>query len=192
LSALPSAEKREKQMLLQGLILYAARMLLIVRAVEAKTEKEVYENFRSQFVKTGLVDPEFLDVIKDAEDKNGSALLEKEGKVIALADRVVSLYESMDSAFNFKWPGAQDQGQAASPAQDKSRIVKDLRGVACPMNFVKTKMELSKMKPKEILEIWLDDGEPIENVPGSVREEGHTVLEQKKIEDYWSVVIEKK
>ena len=77
-------------------------------------------------------------------------------------------------------------------AHAPSAVVKDLRGVACPMNFVKTKMELSQLKSKEILEIWLDSGEPIENVPGSVREEGHTILEQKKIGDYWSVIIEKK
>jgi len=39
---------------------------------------------------------------------------------------------------------------------------------------------------------WTIEGEPIENVPGSVREEGHAILEQKKVEDHWSVVIEKK
>jgi len=60
------------------------------------------------------------------------------------------------------------------------------------MNFVKTKMELARMKPKELLEVWLDDGAPIENVPGSVREEGHTILQQKRINGYWSVLIEKR
>ena len=59
------------------------------------------------------------------------------------------------------------------------------------MNFVKTKMELSKLKRKDILEIWLDDGAPIENVPGSVREEGHKILSQEKTNGYWTVVIEK-
>jgi sulfite reductase (ferredoxin) len=74
----------------------------------------------------------------------------------------------------------------------QANVVKDLRGVACPMNFVKTKMELARMKPKELLEVWLDDGAPIENVPGSVREEGHTILQQKRINGYWSVLIEKR
>lgn len=70
--------------------------------------------------------------------------------------------------------------------------VKDFRGVGCPMNFVKTKIELAKLKPHDILEIYLDDGAPIENVPGSVREEGHKVLAQKKVGDHWSVLIEKR
>ena len=63
--------------------------------------------------------------------------------------------------------------------------------MGCPMNFVKTKMELAKMKNNDILEIWLDDGPPIENVPGSVREEGHQVVEQVKEADYWKVFIKK-
>ncbi|MFQ3675031.1 MAG: sulfurtransferase TusA family protein, partial [Endomicrobiia bacterium] len=49
----------------------------------------------------------------------------------------------------------------------------DLRGISCPMNFVKTKLKLEEMQKDEILEVLLDDGEPIINVPRSVKEEGH-------------------
>jgi len=71
--------------------------------------------------------------------------------------------------------------------------LKDLRGVLCPMNFVKTKLELATMQSGEVLEIWLDDGKPIENVPGSVRLEGHEILSQTQHSDgYWQVVIKKK
>ncbi|OGX37209.1 MAG: hypothetical protein A3D87_09325 [Omnitrophica WOR_2 bacterium RIFCSPHIGHO2_02_FULL_50_17] len=88
-------------------------------------------------------------------------------------------------------PAVCSPHEADSPVL-RANVVKDLRGVACPMNFVKTKMELARMKPKELLEVWLDDGPPIENVPGSVREEGHTILQQKRINGYWSVLIEKR
>jgi sulfite reductase (ferredoxin) len=43
----------------------------------------------------------------------------------------------------------------------------------------------------DLLEIWIDDGEPIDNVPGSIKSEGHTILEQKRIDNYWSVTIQK-
>jgi sulfite reductase (ferredoxin) len=44
-----------------------------------------------------------------------------------------------------------------------------------------------------VLEILLDDGKPIENVPGSVRLEGHTVISEKQLPDgYWQVIIKKK
>lgn len=52
----------------------------------------------------------------------------------------------------------------------------DLRGVACPLNFVKTKLKLEEMQSGQVLEIILDDGEPIRNVPRSVKEEGHQII----------------
>ena len=59
------------------------------------------------------------------------------------------------------------------------------------MNFVKTKIELATLKSGDLLEILLDEGEPIENVPGSIKGEGHKVLDQKKVDDYWLVTIKK-
>jgi len=98
----------------------------------------------------------------------------------------------MDSSFNFKLEGEKPVPvQKEAPQAQKTNVVKDFRGVGCPMNFVKTKMELAKIQPHDILEIWLDDGPPIENVPGSVREEGHKILEQKQVDGYWTVLIEK-
>lgn len=67
----------------------------------------------------------------------------------------------------------------------------DLRGVACPLNFVKTKIQLDKMQTGQVLEIWIDDGEAIESVPPSVVEEGHEILQQVKVENYFKVLISK-
>ena len=43
-----------------------------------------------------------------------------------------------------------------------------------------------------LLRVFLDDGEPIDNVPRSVAEEGHKMAELAKVGDYWSVLIEKR
>ncbi len=80
-------------------------------------------------------------------------------------------------------------GEAESISPD---VKKDFRGVMCPMNFVKTKIALTPMQSGQILEILLDDGAPIENVPGSVKNEGHTILSTEKVENYWKVLIKKK
>ncbi len=70
--------------------------------------------------------------------------------------------------------------------------VKNCRGVGCPMNLVYTKVELAKLDSGQILEIILDDGPPINNVPASAKKEGHTILEQNQLDDgTWSVLIEK-
>ena len=67
----------------------------------------------------------------------------------------------------------------------------DLRGTKCPINFVKTKIAMAAMKSGEILEVWLDDGEPADNVPRSTKLEGNKVLNQEKVGEYWTVLIEK-
>ncbi|MDR0711315.1 MAG: sulfurtransferase TusA family protein [Prevotellaceae bacterium] len=86
---------------------------------------------------------------------------------------------------------AKEPQAVATAAAVTAKKFKDLRGVACPMNFVQTKMLLSAMKSGDELEIFLDDGQPIINVPRSVRGEGHAVVEQAQIGDYWKVVIKK-
>lgn len=71
-------------------------------------------------------------------------------------------------------------------------IVKDCRGVGCPMNLVYAKVELAKIQSGQLLELILDDGAPVNNVPGSVKKEGHKVLELNRLEDgAWMVLIEK-
>jgi TusA-related sulfurtransferase len=51
----------------------------------------------------------------------------------------------------------------------------NLRGTPCPINFVRTKLKLEQMNPGQVLEVWLDPGEPIEQVPDSLRMEDYLV-----------------
>jgi TusA-related sulfurtransferase len=51
----------------------------------------------------------------------------------------------------------------------------DLRGIACPLNFVKTRLYLDTLIEGEVLQVLLDSGEPVNSVYASVLEEGHTV-----------------
>lgn len=56
-----------------------------------------------------------------------------------------------------------------------SDVQMDLRGTPCPINFVRTKLRLEQMQPGSLLEVWLDPGEPIEQVPDSLTMEGYCV-----------------
>ena len=67
----------------------------------------------------------------------------------------------------------------------------DLRGVICPYNFVKTKLKLDTLAIGSQLVVLLDDGEPIQNVPKSIMNEGHQVLTQEKVDAYYRIVIQK-
>ena len=50
------------------------------------------------------------------------------------------------------------------------------------MTFVKTKIELSKLQPGDILEVLLAEGEPLDNVPRKAGEQGYNVLGVEHIE----------
>ena len=52
----------------------------------------------------------------------------------------------------------------------------DITDVTCPITFVKTKVALEEMDEGQILQVHLNDGEPVQNVPRSIKEEGHKVL----------------
>ncbi len=68
----------------------------------------------------------------------------------------------------------------------------DITDVACPITFVKTKVALEDMEDGEILEVHLNDGEPVQNVPRSLKEEGHKVLELSQNEDgTYTLFVEK-
>ena len=47
----------------------------------------------------------------------------------------------------------------------------------CPMTFVKTRLLIEKMWVGDVATVLLRGEEPIENVPASIAELGHTVLE---------------
>ena len=67
----------------------------------------------------------------------------------------------------------------------------DLRGVLCPINFVKTKLKLETMDDGQVLEITLDDGEPMRNVPRSIKEEGHQIVKVEKFGEAYKLFIKK-
>ena len=52
----------------------------------------------------------------------------------------------------------------------------DITDVNCPITFVKAKIALEELDDGDILSIKLNDGEPVQNVPKSIKEEGHKVL----------------
>ena len=68
----------------------------------------------------------------------------------------------------------------------------DVRGYACPITFVKTRIALERLAPGEVLEVWLAAGEPARSVPASAAEEGHRVLGVEPLgEGSFRVLIQK-
>lgn len=205
--------------LLHDIVFSENRMLLVTRGLDPRTDEDVYNGFEKEFIAAGII-PQKFKVLTD-KARNSASLIEQKPLIDELADLLNDLYQNMDDSLQFKLPAektpveqvaeektaeekapAEQVSEEKAPAEKASAaeetetfvpdVKKDFRGVMCPMNFVKTKIALTPMQSGQILEILLDDGAPIENVPGSVKNEGHTILSTEKVENYWKVLIKKK
>lgn len=68
----------------------------------------------------------------------------------------------------------------------------DLRGEVCPYTFVKSKLALEELESGQILRIVVDHLPAVENVPRSMKNEGHEVLDVCQINDSdWALTIKK-
>ena len=56
----------------------------------------------------------------------------------------------------------------------------DITNVVCPVTFVKAKVALEELDDGQVLAVRMNDGEPVQNVPRSIKDEGHKIL---KLED---------
>jgi TusA-related sulfurtransferase len=65
----------------------------------------------------------------------------------------------------------------------------DLRGTPCPINFVRTKLKLEQMASGSLLEVWLDPGEPIEQVPDSLAMEGYQIESIDDRKEFFAIKV---
>ena len=59
----------------------------------------------------------------------------------------------------------------------------DITDVVCPVTFVKAKVALEELDEGQVLSSRMNDGEPVQNVPRSIKEEGHQILKLDDNED---------
>lgn len=68
----------------------------------------------------------------------------------------------------------------------------DLRGVVCPNNAIRSRLVMAGLPEGASLDIYLDDGSPIENVPGALVADGHIVKKRQKKENFWLLSVVKR
>ena len=59
----------------------------------------------------------------------------------------------------------------------------DITDKVCPLTFVKAKVAIDELDDGEVIAIRMNDGEPVQNVPRSIKEEGHQILKLVNNED---------
>jgi sulfite reductase (ferredoxin) len=185
-------------------VLAAAKALLVTEGLEPSTDSETFIEFDSRIAQKGVVPSIYRDLnqkVGDLGPKETSAESAQQKMTFAkgFVDACRAATEQMGK--DLKLSAAKEEKPSAAPVEAKPAApaptgapVYDLRGVACPMNYVKTKLKLEMMDGGEKLEVWLDAGEPIKNVPMSLKNDGHKVLIQEALEpeaSHYRILVEK-
>ena len=170
----------------------AATALLVSKAVEPLTDEEAVHELDNHFIRTGEFPSEFHDFsyrVKTLFEgpKNETTAQE----LLKAAEKVLKESEKQFAVFAETLEGGKKVETPASPVAAEP-VFLDLRGVRCPINYVKTKLKLATMHPGELLQIVIDEGEAYANVPNSVRSDGHKILEEKKLENSYQLTIQRK
>ena len=186
-------------------VLAAAKALLVTEGLEPSSDAETFAEFDRRIAQKGAVPAIYRDLSKTVGDlgpKETSAEFAREKMAFArgFVDACRAATDQMGK--DLKLAAGQEQAPAppaatsAKPAAaaPTGAPVYDLRGVACPLNYVKTKLKLEMMDAGEKLEVWLDAGEPIKNVPMSLKNDGHLVHLQEALEPeaaHYRILVEK-
>ena len=186
-------------------VLAAAKALLVTEGLEPSSDAETFAEFDRRIAQKGAVPAMYLDLSKKVgdlgpKDTTPESARDKMAFAKGFVDACRAATDQMGkdlklSALEEQAPPAPQATVAkAAAAVPTGAPVYDLRGVACPLNYVKTKLKLEMMDAGAQLEVWLDAGEPIKNVPMSLKNDGHLVHLQEALEPeaaHYRILVEK-
>ena len=191
-------------------VLAAAKALLVTEGLEPSTDAETFSEFDRRIAQKGIIPAMYRDLRSRVGDlgpkeTTGESARDKMGFAKGFVDACRAATEQMGKDLKLApvekvvdtaspTPGGKTVVPSATAAAASGIPVYDLRGVACPMNYVKTKLKLEMMDAGEHLEVWLDAGEPIQNVPLSLKNDGHKLLLQEPLEaaaSHYRILVEK-
>jgi len=169
----------------------ACRALLVLFGVEPRNDHEIAAACREHLIAPGWLSgdtQELMDAAVAFRTGRVAGLVDVLPRVEALVARVVELFQSLDASLRFTAPPVAQAADLEHDAAPEVRRI-DLRGVGCPLNFVKAKLELERIEMGEVLDILLDDGEPARNVPASFTDQGQEVMDVLNRGDHYCVRV---
>lgn len=186
-------------------VLAAAKALLVTEGLDPSTDAETFGEFEQRIASKGVVPATYRDLTaqfgnlgpKDTTQGFARAKMDFAHGFVQICKTAIDQVGKdlkLKSAEPAAKPAAAQTAPAMQATTGASAPVYDLRGVACPLNYVKTKLKLEMMEAGEQLEVWLDAGEPIKNVPMSLRNDGHKILLEEPLEEekaHFKVLVEK-
>lgn len=193
-------------------VLAAAKAMLVTEGLDPSTDQEIFLEFEQRLASKGVVPSMYRHLAKQVgdlgpKDTTAQSAVEKMQFAKGFVDACRAATDQMGKDLKLApvteapapIPAKEPVVAAPAPIPAAAPVptgapVYDLRGVACPLNYVKTKLKLEMMDAGEKLEVWLDAGEPIKNVPMSLKNDGHKLLLQEALEPeaaHYRILVEK-
>jgi TusA-related sulfurtransferase len=162
------------------------KLIHVAQTILCKTYTVRLPAFKQHLIEPGRVKPQTQQLLDNALDWRMGAIESIDGllpQVEDLVSRVEELFLSLDANLKFKAETLVQKAKVKT-SDTKNHII-ELRSVACPLNFVKAKLELEKIEIRDILNVLLDRGEAVRNGPASFAEQGKEVMEVKSMGDHY-------
>ncbi|MHC4362709.1 MAG: sulfurtransferase TusA family protein [Planctomycetota bacterium] len=183
----------EKNEAVYEAIVAAARALLVTFGLEPKKDRETFSALSNRLIEPGWVKPETQQLLDQAVDwrmGDRTSIDDLATPAEDLIKRVEELFLSLDANLKFRVQPVSEKGNDKESEPQHHTV--DLRGVACPLNFVKAKLALERIDVGEVLGVLLDGGEPMRNVPDSFAQQGQEVLEVADCGEHFCVKVRRK
>jgi TusA-related sulfurtransferase len=126
-------------------------------------------------VNTANIDAKGAFLINEFVNSNAQYFKSKES-ILELAYSIIKIYNG-DEAKSFVYSTSQVSK-------------KDLRGVAFPLNFIRTKIQLSNLQKGDVIEIIIDKSTS-KNFSDSIINEGHKIVNKKHSDNHSTLTIQK-
>jgi sulfite reductase (ferredoxin) len=178
-------------------VIASARALLVTEGMDFNDDWECLKKFQSLVIDMEIVSAKFAKLIDsfeanpDAKDeKTAQWWLTDAGELVEESKKIQGTMQS-EKTLRMRVGGDDPKEKAATKQANGGKQSIDLLGVKCPFNYVKTKIKLETMAPGSILEVLLDAGEPSENVPRSIKNDGHQVVSLTEENGHYKLTVEK-
>ena len=178
-------------------VIASARALLVTEGMDFNDDWECLKKFQSLVIDMEIVSAKFAKLIDSFEaysdandDKTAQWWLSNAGELMEESKKIQNTMQS-EKTLRMRVGGDDTKGKNSEKKPDGGKQSIDLLGVKCPFNYVKTKIKLETMAPGSILEVLLDAGEPSENVPRSIKNDGHQVISLTEENGHYKLTVAK-
>jgi sulfite reductase (ferredoxin) len=177
-------------------IIASARALLVTEGMDFNDDWECLKKFQSLVIDMEIVSAKFAKLIDNLEAtpeatdaKTAEWWLTDAGELVEESKNIQGTMQS-EKTLRMR-VGGDNPKEKAKTSNGGGKQSIDLLGVKCPFNYVKTKIKLETMASGSVLEVLLDAGEPSENVPRSIKNDGHKVVSLTEENGHYKLTVEK-